>query len=80
MSKQSIFVRHKDEIFNKLIETLEHMPSEENDPVGHHSAYSTGYKDALKWSLYLITDESDSEEELPFQPEPIPGTEDKNNE
>ena len=53
------------------------MPSDGIHPVGHHSAYSTGYKDALKWTLHLITDESELEEELPFQPEPIPGTEDE---
>ena len=80
MSKQSIFVRHKDEIFNNLIETLERMPTEENDPVGHNRSYIEGYKDALKWTLCMITDEPELEEELPFQPEPIPGTEDKNNE
>jgi hypothetical protein len=64
MSKQSIFVKHKDEIFNKLIETLENMPSDGIHPVGHHSAYGTGYKNALKWVLSLDKTQEQKDQEF----------------
>ena len=64
MSKQSIYVKHKDEIFNKLIETLEHMPTEANDPVGHHMAHNIGYREALKWVLGLDKTQEQKDQEF----------------
>lgn len=60
MSKQSIYVRHKDEVFNNLIKTLENMPIEARllDP---EKSYDMGYKDALKWVLDLDKKESKNE-------------------
>jgi hypothetical protein len=50
MSKQSIYVKHKDEIFNKLIKTLE-LPNKSYESV--NKDYFDGYIDALKWILGL---------------------------
>ena len=60
MSKQSIYVRHKDEVFNNLIKTLENMPIEASmgDP---EKSYDMGYKDALKWVLDLDKKKSKNE-------------------
>ena len=64
MSKQSIFVKHKDEIFNKLIETLEDMPNEAVDPVGHDRYHNMGYRDALKWVLNLYKTQEQKDQEF----------------
>ena len=60
MSKQSIYVKHKDEVFNNLIKTLENMPIEASigDP---EKSYDMGYKDALKWVLDLDKKQSKNE-------------------
>ena len=60
MSKQSIYVRHKDEVFNNLIKTLENMPIEASMGAPEKS-YDMGYKDALKWVLDLDKKESKNE-------------------
>ena len=50
MSKQSIYVKHKDEIFNTLIQTLE-LTNKSYESV--NGDYFDGYVDALKWVLGL---------------------------
>tara|TARA_R100001443_G_C3357490_1_gene178278 strand:- start:1326 stop:1559 length:234 start_codon:yes stop_codon:yes gene_type:complete len=77
MSKQSIFVRHKDEILTNLINYLDDIAGRlQSTDFGLQSEYEDGYTTALKWVLGL--EETEKEEELPFQP--IPNTEDENNE
>ena len=62
MSKQSIYVKHKDEVFNNLIKTLENMPIEASmGEMTHNLSYNMGYKDALKWVLDLDKKESKNE-------------------
>ena len=76
MSKQSIYVKHKDEIFveyKRIVEVI--MENYEN---GMNNDYLQGKKEGLEWVLGI--DKTEKEEELPFQPHPIPNTEDKNNE
>ena len=73
MAKSTISVRHKDEIFSELVQSLEfHSEAYKSN---HHD-YNNGYISALKWTLHMITrEEADDYEHLPFKPEPIPGTE-----
>ena len=75
MSKQTIFVRHKDEIFKKLIEALQSNVHNEEWTI--NTSYRQGYTDALKWTLHLITDESESIKRRTTFPEPMPDTEEK---
>ena len=76
MSKQTIFVRHKDEILTNLINYLDDIAGRlQSTDFGLQSEYEDGYTTALKWVLGL--EETEKEEELPFQPEPIPDTEDE---
>ena len=74
MAKSTIAVRHKDEIFSELVQSLEfHSEAYKSN---HHD-YNNGYINALKWTLHMITkaDDDDAYENLPFKPKPIPGTE-----
>jgi hypothetical protein len=61
MSKQSIYVRHKDEIFNTLIQTLE-LANKSYE--GVNKDYFDGYIDALKWVLGLDKTQEEKEKEF----------------
>ena len=61
MSKQSIYVKHKDEIFNKLIKTLE-LPRNYYESV--NKDYFDGYIDALKWVLGLDKTQEQKDQEF----------------
>jgi len=50
MSKQTIYVRHKDEILNNLINSLDDI-AERYEAI--QSDYESGYITALKWVLGL---------------------------
>jgi len=60
MSKQSIYVKHKDEIFNTLIQTLE-LANKSYESV--NKEYFNGYIDALKWVLGLDKTKEEKKEE-----------------
>ena len=61
MSKQSIYVKHKDEIFNTLIETLE-LANKSYESVNED--YFDGYIDALKWVLGLDKTQEEKDKEF----------------
>ena len=50
MSKQTIYVRHKDEILNNLINSLDDI-AQQYEAI--QSDYESGYITALKWVLGL---------------------------
>ena len=60
MSKQSIYVKHKDEIFNTLIQTLE-LANKSYESV--NKEYFNVYIDDLKWVLVLDKTKEEKKEE-----------------
>ena len=60
MSKQSIYVKHKDEIFDSLIQTLE-LANKSYESV--NKDYLDGHIDALKWVLGLDKTKEEKKEE-----------------
>ncbi len=61
MSKQSIYVKHKDEIFNTLIQNLE-LANKSYESV--NGDYFDGYIDALKWVLGLDKTQEEKDQEF----------------
>ena len=61
MSKQSIYVKHKDEIFNILIKTLE-LANKSYESVNEEYFY--GYIDALKWVLGIDKTQEQKDQEF----------------
>ncbi len=74
MSKQSIYVKHKDEIFNSLIQTLE-LANKSYESV--NKDYFDGHIDALKWVLGL--DKTQEEKDKEFEDKINELTEGENN-
>ena len=83
MSKQTIYVVHKADITKRLFSVFKRYATK-TDKL---SNYWRGYAQALEWVLDLeistiivskkAEKTSELEEELPFQPQPIPNTEDE---
>jgi len=92
MSKQSIYVKHKDEIFKKYKEHIDVMwENRDSVDIVLRDGLLKGYKEALEWVLGLdkTQEEKDQEfadkidelktdvDDLPFKPNPVPNTEDE---
>jgi|9_EtaG_2_1085328.scaffolds.fasta_scaffold09553_4 hypothetical protein len=82
MAKSTITVRHKDEIFNELVEYLESYPKYLEEPYAKDNTqardYSRGYINGLKWTLNMIDSMQkvrtgsiyETMEDLDIEPEP----------
>ena len=65
MSKQSIFVRHKDEIFKKYKEHMDFMWEKRNSvDVVLRDGIIVGYKEALEWVLGLDKTQEEKDKEF----------------
>ena len=65
MSKQSIFVRHKDEIFKKYKEHMDFMWEKRNSvDVVLRDGIIVGYKEALEWVLGLNKTQEEKDKEF----------------
>ncbi len=65
MSKQSIFVRHKDEIFKKYKEHIDFMWEKRNSvDIVLRDGLIVGYKEALEWVLGLNKTQEEKDKEF----------------
>ena len=65
MSKQSIYVRHKDEIFKKYKEHIDFMWENRNNvDMVLRDGLMKGYKEALEWVLGLDKTQEEKDEEF----------------
>ena len=65
MSKQSIYVRHKDEIFKKYKEHIDFMWENRNNvDMVLRDGLIVGYKEALEWVLGLDKTQEEKDEEF----------------
>lgn len=65
MSKQSIYVRHKDEIFKKYKEHVDFMWENRNNvDMVLRDGLMKGYKEALEWVLGLDKTQEEKDEEF----------------
>ena len=65
MSKQSIFVRHKDEIFKKYKEHIDFMWEKRNSvDIVLRDGLIVGYKEALEWVLGLDKTQEEKNKEF----------------
>lgn len=65
MSKQSIFVRHKDEIFKKYKEHIDFMwEKKDSVDIVLRDGLIVGYKQALEWVLGLNKTQEEKDKEF----------------
>ena len=65
MSKQSIYVKHKDEIFKKYKEHIDFMWENRNNvDMVLRDGLMKGYKEALEWVLGLDKTQEEKDEEF----------------
>tara|TARA_R110002020_G_scaffold373540_2_gene585067 strand:+ start:1154 stop:1408 length:255 start_codon:yes stop_codon:yes gene_type:complete len=65
MSKQQIFVRHKDEIFKKYKEHIDFMwENRDNVDIVLRDGLMKGYKEALEWVLGLDKTQEEKDEKF----------------